>query len=262
MNLFTVVAFAIAGLVFGVSVFTSTDNPMALVDVHGILIVLGGSVAATAISFQLDRVLAMLKVFWIRTVRNKKPDYVKIIRDLMRIAEAYRNDAPNLPEIVKQTADPFCRESMQVLLDQIVDDKRMIKILRNRVETIYQRYLEDANRFRATGKFPPAMGLMGAVLGMIALLGSLGSPGAEKNIGPAMSVALVATFYGIALANLVVIPIGENLTECAKEIRTKNTIIVEGVRLIAERTNPIVLAEELNSFLLPGERIDWKKIES
>jgi chemotaxis protein MotA len=102
------------------------------------------------------------------------------------------------------------------------------------------------------------MGLMGAVLGMIALLGSLGSPGAEKTVGPAMSVALVATFYGIALANVLIIPIGENLVERAGIIRTKNTIIVAGVRLILEKTNPILLAEKLNSFLLPKERLDWK----
>jgi chemotaxis protein MotA len=109
------------------------------------------------------------------------------------------------------------------------------------------------------GKYPPAMGLMGAVMGMIALLASLGKPGAEKGIGVAMSVALVATLYGIAMANLFVIPVGENLAVGAKQIKTKNLIIIEGVRLIAQRTNPIVLAEELNSFLLPGERIDWKK---
>lgn len=258
MNVFTIISFLIAGAVFGTSVLTATDNPKALLDIHGLLIVIGGSIAATSISFQLNRVLAMLKVFFVRTVLNKKPDYVKIIRELMRLDEAYRNDSPELLSLVNASPDPFLRESMNVLLDQVVDERRMVKILRNRVDTVFQRYTDDANRFRATGKFPPAMGLMGAVLGMIALLASLGSPGAEKNVGPAMSVALVATFYGIALANLVVIPIGENLTECARETRTKNTIIVEGVRLIAERTNPIVLAEELNSFLLPSERIDWK----
>ena len=126
---------------------------------------------------------------------------------------------------------------------------------------MFDRYNADANRFKAMGKFPPAMGLMGAVLGMIALLGSLGKPGAEKGIGPAMSVALVATFYGIAISNLLIIPIGENLAEAAHETKIKNKIIVEGVKLIAKKTNPIVLAEELNSYLLPNERIDWKKLK-
>ena len=125
---------------------------------------------------------------------------------------------------------------------------------------MFSRYNDDAIRFRAMGKYPPAMGLMGAVLGMIALLAGLGKAGSEKSIGPSMSIALVATLYGIALANLIIIPIGENLTEAAKEQLRKNVIISEGIRLIATKVNPIILAEELNSFLLPSERVDWKKV--
>jgi chemotaxis protein MotA len=253
------VSFVLAAAVFLVSALTSTDNPMAFVDMHGMLIVLGGSVAATAISFQLDRVLVMLKVFWNRTIRGKKPNYVKIIKELMRLAETHRNGG-DLRPLIENGSDPFIKEAVTAMLDEVVDEARLVKILRNRVETIYQRYNDDANRFRAMGKYPPAMGLMGAVLGMIALLGGLGKPGAEKTVGPAMSVALVATLYGIAFANLFIIPIGENLAESAKEVRTKNMIIVEGVRLIAQKTNPIVLAEELNSYLLPAERVDWKNI--
>jgi chemotaxis protein MotA len=92
------------------------------------------------------------------------------------------------------------------------------------------------------------------------LLGALGKPGAEKLIGPAMSVALLATFYGIAIANLVIIPVGEHLGGAARELKIKNDIIVEGTLLILKKTNPIVLAEKLNSFLLPDERLDMKEV--
>lgn len=260
MNFMSLIAFLMAGGVFFGAVFMASENPKNLLDLHGGLIVLGGSIAATAISFQIDRVLLMLKVFWTRTIFGKKPNYVAIIRELMIIAEAYRNDSPDIKNIVARSKDEFIRETVTALLDEVVEEHRLIKILQKRVETVYDRYSADANRFKSMGKFPPAMGLMGAVLGMIALLGSLGKPGAEKTVGPSMSVALVATFYGIALANLVVIPIGENLGEAAKEVRRKNMIIVEGIRLISQRTNALVLAEELNSYLLPKERIDWKKV--
>lgn len=258
MNFLSVIGFALAATVFIVAVYTSTDSPKSMLDFHGALIVMGGSIAATAIAFQLDRILLMLKVFWIRTLRGRKPDYRKTIRQLMELADAYRNEKPELRSLVDSSEDDFMKEAMISLLDQVVEKDDLIRILRTRVKTIFQRYTADANRFRSMGKFPPAMGLMGAVLGMIALLAGLGKPGAERSIGPAMSVALVATLYGIALANLIIIPIGENLAEAATEIKTKNMIIVEGIRLIAEKTNPIVLAEELNSFLLPNERIDWK----
>lgn len=262
MNVLSVISLGLAATVFTVSVFTSTDNPRSMLDLHGLLIVMGGSIAATAIAFQLDRVLLMFKVFWARTIMGKRSDYVPVIRRMMRIAEAYRND--NRDEVIKlaqESKDPFFIEAITGLMDEIVDSEHLYQIQRRRISTIFHRYNGDARRFKSMGKFPPAMGLMGAVLGMIALLGSLGRPGAEKGIGPAMSVALVATFYGIALANLIIIPIGENLGEAAEELRIKNTIIAEGVRLVGARTNPIVLAEELNSYLLPNERIDWKNLK-
>jgi chemotaxis protein MotA len=238
----------------------STDNPKSFIDPHGGLIVIGGSVAATAISFQIDRVLLMVKVFWRRTILGKKPNYVKTIRYLMALAESYRKGGSDIEKIAQESGDDFLIEAMSILTDEVVSPDHVYVLLKKRTATIYERYHSDAGKFRAMGKYPPAMGLMGAVLGMIALLGGLGKPGAEATVGPAMSVALIATFYGIALANLVVIPIGENLADGAKEVKVKNLIIAEGVKLIAQKIPPIVLAEELNSYLLPGQRVDWKKI--
>ncbi len=260
MNILSLTSFVLAGVVFGYAAFTSTDNPMAFIDFHGALIVFGGSIAATAISFQLDRIFVMLKVFWYRTLKGQKPNYVKIIKSLMRLADAYRK-GENMDTHVTKQDDHFIKEGMQMLLDGVIEVNEIPRVLKKRVMTTHSRYQADAARFVSMGKYPPAMGLLGAVMGMIALLSGLGKPGAEAGVGPAMSIALVATLYGIALANLVVIPIGENLTETSGEIKNKNLMIVEGIKLIAAKTNPIVLAEELNSFLLPSERIDWKNLD-
>ncbi len=176
----------------------------------------------------------------------------------MQIAEAYRTNSPNLDKLINESSDPFMKEAMMALVDEVLEPKKLIRVLHSRVNTMYERYSEDAKMFASCGKYPPAMGLMGAVTGMILLLGSLGQPGAEKHVGPHMSVALVATLYGIAVANLFIIPIGEHLQEIAKRLKLKNTIIVEGVRFIQQKQNPVVLAEELNSYLLPAERLDWK----
>lgn len=260
MNFQSIVALALAAAVFGFAVFTSTNNPKAFIDLHAILIVLGGTTAVAAIAFQIDRIWVMLKIFYNRVVKGHKVNYVPLIRELMRLSEAYRNDDPQLATMVEQTPDPFLREAMGVLLDDFLTLEELEHVLRTRVNTIYHRYQEDSRKFKALGKFPPAMGLMGAVLGMIALLQGLGQPGAEANIGPAMAIALVATLYGIAVANLVILPIAENLMEGTRETLAKNTIILEGVKLIAQKKNKILLAEELNSFLLPNERLDWKSL--
>lgn len=262
MNVLSVISFLLATGVLLLAIFTATNNPMSFLDYHGMLVVLGGSVAATAVSFRLDRVLMMFKVFWMRTIKGRHIRYDEVILELMQFAEAFRNNDPGLKEKIDKAQDQFLRECLQLMTDEFVDEEQTMRLLRKRADTMYERYYADAQRFKAIGKYPPAMGLLGAVTGMIALLGSLGKPGAEKTIGPAMSVALVATLYGIALANFFVIPIGENLADAAKELKRKNIIIIEGVKLIKRGTNSMLLAEELNSFLLPGERIDAKKAKA
>jgi chemotaxis protein MotA len=263
LNILSLISFLLSVGVLGAAIFTATDNPKNFVDYHGFLVVVGGTIAATAISFQLDRVWVMFKIFWDRTIRGKKIDYVGVIYDLMVFAESYRNDDQSkIKSLTQSQKDPFLKEAFNALVSEMADADQLVDIMYKRADTIYERYSQDAQRIKSIGKYPPAMGLLGAVTGMIALLGSLGKPGAEKSIGPAMSVALVATMYGIAMANFFIIPIGENLADAAREIRRKNYIVVEGIRLIMHRTNAILLAEELNSFLLPNERLDRKKLKS
>ena len=259
MNYSAVISFVLAlGIIFWAAL-SSTDNPKSFLDVHGIVIVFGGTVAATAISYQLKQTFLMIKVFWGRTVKSQPMNFEALIRQIMKIADSYRNENSDLKTLIEDNRDEFLKEGMRLLLDEIVEIDHLITLLKLRNATIFECYSADAVKFKSMGKYPPAMGLMGAVLGMIALLAGLGKPGAEKTIGPSMSIALVATLYGIALANLIIIPIGENLTASAKEINRKNLIIIESIKLIHAKTNPLVLGEELNSFLLPKERIDWKK---
>ena len=82
---------------------------------------------------------------------------------------------------------------------------------------------------------------------------------AKKMIGPAMGVCLITTLYGSVVANLIFLPLGDNLTISAKEVKRKNEITIKAVELIMDKKNPIVAAEILNSYLLPSQRVDWKK---
>lgn len=258
MNILNLVGVAFAVLVLVVSFVWGNDNPGMLLDPHGAIIVVGGTLACVGVAFRLDRAFAMIKIFARGMFTTRLMTNAQVIKELVKLGEAYKTNSPQLDAMIGACTDPFLKDAMVTLTDKVFTEKKLYRVLMSRVDTIYQRYIEDARMFVSCGKFPPAMGLMGAVLGMIALLATLGKPGAEKNIGPAMSVALIATLYGIALANLFIIPIGQNLEEVAKALRTKNTIIVEGLKLIAMKTNTIELAEELNAYLLPSERVDWK----
>jgi len=224
--------------------------------------VFGGTIAVTAISYQMDRLFVILKVFYGRVIKGKKTNYKDSIQDLYIAFEASRKGKANLKTVLDQVKDPFVRDGLEIISDDYLSPDDVHELLMTRADVIFQRYEDDAQKFKAIGKFPPAMGLMGAVLGMIALLQTLGQPGAEDNVGPAMSIALVATLYGIAFANLIILPIADNLSDSAKELYNKNEILVEGLTMIAQRKNRILFTERINSFLLPNERMNWSEMSS
>jgi chemotaxis protein MotA len=257
MNFLSVISFVLAGFVLAFAVLTA-GNPSIFFDLHAILIVLGGSVAASAIAFRIDRIALLFRIFFRRVISGDNKHYRELIEELMVLAEAYRTSPGKFEADVKETEDHFLKESMTALLDNVLSEDDLIDVLKHRANTIYQRHMEDVIKFKTIGKYPPAFGLMGTTLSMITLLQKLGEPGGQKLIGPAMALGLVATFYGLAMANLIFGPVAENLADSARETRLRNDMIVEGTRLIVRKTNPIVLAEKLNSFLMPSERIDWK----
>ena len=256
MNVQSILACLVAIAILVAVVLTSGENDR-LMNMHAILVVIGGTIAAGAISFQVDRFLLMFRIFFENVLRRKNVHYVRLIAEIARLAEAYRIGSPGLKAMVAEVQDPFLREAMTMVLEDFLDRERLIKILHERVDTIYLRECEEVVQFRTIGRYPPAFGLIGTTLSMITLLGKLGGTEGQKIIGPAMAIGLVSTFYGLILSNLVFQPIAENLAQATRRKQIKNTIIVEGVQLILEKTNPVVLAEELNSYLTPSERVDW-----
>jgi chemotaxis protein MotA len=260
VNIISLLGLAMSAGVLIVGLYSSTNNIFIFFDLPSAFIVLGGTLAATSIAFQLTRLGSLIKVFIIRIIKGKTFSYVDTIRDLMKIGELYQTNPAQLNNFLAKNPDHFLKEAIEMMMEGFLEKERLIKILSSRAESMYQYYISDANRFKTIAKFPPAFGMMGTTIGMIVLLGNLSGADAAKTIGPAMGICLITTLYGVALANLLVIPIAENLVANAKEIRIKNMIIIEGIKLIHEQTNSVILAEELNSFLLPGDRVNRKEI--
>jgi chemotaxis protein MotA len=246
--------------VLGGIVTTITPKEYHLfLDLPAIFLVVGGTMGVAALTVQVNRIAVLFKAFFFQIIKNKRIKHQNYVREVMVAAEAYRRgDALNL--IIDDCNDLFLKEGLQLIGDNILKGDDLFEVLSERVKNMYTLYSEEANRFKNLGKFPPAYGLMGTVLGMIALLSNLGGADAMKMIGPAMGTCLVATFMGIVVANVIILPIGDTLADNAKELHLKNKIILEGLKLIYTKTNPIIVAERLNSFLLPGERLDWKEV--
>lgn len=259
MNIASIIGFILATAVLFFGLKLASSEISIFVDYPSMFIVLGGTFAATAISFQIDKIGILLKVFFSRIIKGQSVKYEDIIANLMGIAESYRK-GEKLLDLANSQKDPFLQEALVLAGEEVIKGEELIDVLKDRAKNMHFYYMEETQKFKSMGKFPPAFGMMGTTIGMIVLLGNLGGADAIKMIGPAMGVCLITTLYGVIIANLAVLPIAENLFASTKEAYLKNQIIVEGIRLIMNKTNPIVVAERLNSFLPPSKRLDWKDV--
>ena len=247
-----------SGIAVMYSALTSTSADLRFfLDFHGILIVCGGTAAAASISFPLIEIIALLKVFLLRVLGRNKTNFHDVIEQIIELNKKLASGA-NLNDIIPTLRHEFLREGAILIADGILTPQEIRRTLVQRLKTCEKQLMHEANMFRTIGRFPPAFGLLATTLGMIGLLQKIGEPESQKLIGPAMSIGLIGTLYGVALANLFFIPIAENLTERTRDEVAIRKMILEGILLLKSQTNPISLREQLNSYVLPKYRVTRK----
>lgn len=243
---------AIAVAYFSIS--TSTKRPELFFDIHAIVIVLGGTITVALITFNFKRLFNSLKVVLRKLIGGQRNDYLGTIKEIVVLANTYREDPKRALSQVSGKTHPFLADGMKLLVEYGFKAEDLEQILASALRGKKRRDHEEVKVWHTVSRFPPAFGLLGATLGMIALLETLGEPGSQDRIGPAMAVALVATFYGLIFANLIFIPIAEKLSEVASEELVMRSIIKEGIILIGEKRHPAFIEEYLKSFLAPSLR--------
>ncbi len=251
---------SLIGVFFGIAVLFNAlkgtaDDPRFFLDFHGILIVVGGTLAAASISFPILDILSLVKVFLFRVLGKHRNNYQEIINQFLEINKKSLVGVTGLSEITASIKHEFLKESVSLVASGVLTETEIQITLQRRLKTIESQFMHEANMFRTIGRFPPAFGLLATTLGMIGLLQKIGQPDSQKLIGPAMSIGLIGTLYGIALANFIFIPIAENLTKRTQEEVTLRKMIIEGTLLVKLQVNSIVLRERLNSYLLPKHRV-------
>lgn len=259
MNVFTIISFLLSMAVFGAGLYMSSPELHIFIDYTSMFIVIGGSMTATAFSFKLEKLFTMTKIFLGRVIKGKGIKLNAVVTELVKSIDEIKK-GKKLTEIAESTNDLFFKESLELINDGLLNPEDLLEVLEMRNEKIAEIYKRDCDQMKAIGKFPPAFGMIGTTIGMIVLLANLGGEDAMKKIGPAMGVCLITTMYGASIANIIINPMAENLTENTKEVYAKNEIIIEGIKLILTKSNPILAAERLNSYLTPSERVDWKQI--
>lgn len=259
MSIFPVLSLLMAvGVLLGGFYLASPDLGL-FVDYPSMFIVFGGTFAATAISFRLNKILHLVKVFIIRLLKGKHVNNTGLVKELIQIIDLVKKGT-SCEEAAKKTNDEFVKEALMLIQDGLLGKEELLEVLTMRNQKITASYKQDTDKLKSIGKFPPAFGMIGTTTGMIVLLANLGGEDAMKMIGPAMGVCIITTLYGSAVANILLVPMAENLNVGTKEMFAKNEIVIEAARLILDKANPILAAERLNSFLNPGDRVEWKEI--
>lgn len=253
MDLATIIG-VISGIVLIVVSIEISGDLINFWSFSGILIVLGGTIAATLINFPLNKVIGTFKVARI-AFQNQTLEPDKTINILVNFAEkARREGLLALEADAEELDEPFLKKGIQLIVDG-TDPELVRNILETELTFMEDRHKQSANIFEAMGASAPAFGMLGTLIGLIIMLGHLDDP---SMIGPGMAVALVTTFYGSILANLIFLPIAGKLKVRSNEEALNKILMLEGILSIQAGENPRIVAEKMKSFLEPSLR---EKIE-
>lgn len=234
-----------------VIIATATGGGLSwFLDGPSAMIVIGGTFGAVLINYPIADVLGVIKVAK-NAFTGKKQEATDLINELVEMSRVSRREGiMSLQKIISKRKDPFLVKAVNLVTDGIAPS-HISQILETELDFIGERHRLGAEIFTTMGNFAPAMGLVGTLIGLVQMLTQMNNP---STIGPSMAIALVTTFYGVLLANLVFLPIAGKLrTKSSQEILLKQ-LMINGILSIQSGDNPRVLEQKLHSYVAPGQR--------
>ncbi|MEQ1565337.1 MAG: flagellar motor protein [Myxococcota bacterium] len=217
----------------------------SLLQMTAALIVLGGTVGATWLASTDEEIKNMFKLTP-RLIFPKLPDRKKLLETMLNVASVARRDGVLAVEgMLPEIENEFLRRGLRVLIDGYspADLRKLLELDMD----ITEHHGNAAGKvYETAGGFAPTVGILGAVLGLIHVMNNLSDP---SKLGGGIATAFVATIYGVGVANLLFIPMGNRMKKIiASEIEAKN-MILQGLEVIANGANPRQLEEMLTPFV-------------
>lgn len=222
-------------------------EPTAFVNLPGLAVVLVGTLASTFIAYPLGEVLHVFRVFGI-VLRSEKSYLHNDMDEIIQIARLwFKGDLQAVEKRLETCSNPFLRTGVQLVID-IAPLNDIVELLQWRISRLRARERAEAQVFRSMASFAPAFGMIGTLVGLINMMLILDGS-AISQIGQYMGIALITTFYGILLANLVFKPIALKLERRTEQRLVVMNMVLEGVVLISQKRNPGFVRETLRSFI-------------
>jgi chemotaxis protein MotA len=224
----------------------------SFIELPAILIVIGGTIAATTVCFSLGEIRrtgTVVATTIFHTIREPTHAAVHVLQ-LAQMAR--KHGLLSLQDVLETLRhEPFLQKGIAMVVDGVPGDE-VEAILRRDMIATAQRHAKSASVLRRASELAPAMGLIGTLIGLVQMLSNLDDP---STIGPSMAVALLTTFYGAVLANMVLVPLAAKLERNSQLEETVNHIYVLGVASIGRQENPRRLEMLVNSIMPPAHRI-------
>lgn len=250
MDIGTVIGLVIAVVAVFLSIILGGGNPASLINVPSMLVVFGGTAGTIILSFPLAKALGIHKIV-LQSVFGQPGDAVQTIQDMVKYAEVARREGIlALEGMIEEMRDPFIVRGVKMAVDG-TDPELIRTIMETELEALMDRHSDGKRMLDTIGRYAPAFGMIGTLMGLIFMLNNMDDPSA---IGPGMAVALITTLYGALIANLFSNPVGDKLaSKDAEEVLVK-TIIIAGVMSIQSGDNPRTVEAKLMTYLPPAIR--------
>lgn len=247
---------ALLGLIIGavliiVSIILSggASAIMSYIDIPSMLIVGGGTLASTIVRYPIPSVIGVIGV-------AKKSVFIKLgaadeqIKRLVEYCKVSRREGLlGLEKEIEKINDEFMIKAIRLLVDGS-DSDTLRGILGTEIDNMKQRHSSGKGILEFAGLMAPAFGMIGTLIGLITMLKQMDDP---SKIGGAMAIALITTFYGVIISNLVCLPLAGRLDTYSKKESFLKEIIMEGVISIQKGDSPMITEDKLKSFLQPKD---------
>ncbi len=209
------------------------------------LIVVGGTIGAVLVQFPLGTVMGALRAVGM-TFKSQAGDAAKLVDEIVDYANRARRDGIlALEKVAGSASDPFLSKALLMAIDG-ADSTSLRQTMEIGIGQ-YEEHGEDAAKvYEAMGGYSPTVGIIGAVLGLIHVMSNLSDINA---VGHGIAAAFVATIYGVAVANIIFLPLGGRIKMAVRDGVQRMELMLAGVLAIQEGMNPKLVRERLGEFV-------------
>lgn len=242
-----------ATILYGIALYNKGAS--AFFDVDSIIIVFGGILSSIFIAFPLPRIFSSVG-YALNVFKKEKKISESLILEILKASIITRRGSfLALQDHIDEFEHPFIVKGINLIIEGF-SPENVKSILESDIEYFNERLRKNEDFFRFISKLAPAFGMIGTLIGLIAMLRNL-TNATPSAIGPAMATALITTFYGAMIANLITTPIAEKISDIIEIEVLEAEIAIEGVLMVYEGLNPRIIDKKLNSFLPDNQRKEF-----